>query len=316
MKIVFLDADTLGACDLSAFRALGQCEVYGFTTKDEVLERCKGAEIVIANKVLLDSTILSQLTHLKLICITATGMNNVDLDYAAKHNIIVKNVANYSTNAVAQHTFSIVLQLLSRLNYYDSYCKSGKWCDSAIFTHINGGLKELVGLKWGIIGFGNIGQRVAHIATAFGAEVCYHSTSGKNNQAKFNQVGLESLLKHSDIITIHAPLNPSTKNLINASNLGLLKDGALLVNVGRGGIVNEADMAKALQDRDIYFGADVLESEPMSANHPLLDSTIAHKIVLTPHIAWAYDKARVLLIERTLDNVCDYINAKRRQSGD
>ncbi len=299
MKIVILDADTLGECNLGAINALGEVTSYGFSAPNEVLNRCKGAEVVLTNKVVLDETILSQLSDLKLICITATGMNNVDLDFAAKKGIIVKNVAGYSTDSVAQHTLSIALSLLARLNYYDEYCKSGAWSKSPIFVHINGGLREIKDLKWGIIGFGSIGQRVAHLARAFDAQVSY-----------YERKSLESLLSGSDIISIHAPLNPQTKNLLNRTNLHLLKDGALLINVGRGGIVNEEDIAEILKSKDMYFGADVLETEPMRVNHPFLNPSITHKLLLTPHTAWAYDKARERLIALTAKNIQDYVEQK------
>ena len=307
MKMVILDADTLGKCDLGEIKALGELVSYGFSAPNEVISRCAGAEVILTNKVVLDEAILSQLPSVKLICITATGMNNVDLEYAAKRGIVVKNVAGYSTDSVAQHTMSIALHLLARLGYYDSYCKSGAYCKSEIFVHINGGLREIKHLQWGIIGFGNIGQRVAALAQAFGAEVSYYSTSGKNAQMGFMRKDLESLLSTSDIISIHAPLNPQTKNLLNRTNLWLLKDGAVLINVGRGGIVNEEDIAELLKSKDMYFGTDVLECEPMRANHPFLNPSIAHKLLLTPHIAWAYDRARERLITLTAQNIRDYI---------
>ena len=255
---------------------------------------------------MLDESVLSQLPDLKLICITATGMNNVDLDFAKKKGIVVKNVAGYSTTAVAQHTLSIALHLLARLGYYDAYCKSGAWCESDTFTHINGGLRELENLQWGIIGFGSIGQRVGNLAQAFGAKVSYYSTSGKNTQSGFMRKELDEILSQSDIISIHAPLNPQTHNLINYKNLSLIKDRAILINVGRGGIVNENDIAEFLKNKDMYFGTDVLEIEPMKPNHPFLDKKIADKILITPHLAWAYDKARERLLELTLENIKNF----------
>ncbi|AWK62197.1 D-2-hydroxyacid dehydrogenase [Helicobacter cinaedi] len=306
MKIVLLDANTLGDCDLSRFKALGEFVSYGVTLPHQRIERCAGADVVLTNKVMLDESVLSQLPDLKLICITATGMNNVDLDFAKKKGIVVKNVADYSTTAVAQHTLSIALHLLARLGYYDAYCKSGAWCESDTFTHINGGLRELENLQWGIIGFGSIGQRVGNLAQAFGAKVSYYSTSGKNTQSGFMRKELDEILSQSDIISIHAPLNPQTHNLINYKNLSLIKDRAILINVGRGGIVNENDIAEFLKNKDMYFGTDVLEIEPMKPNHPFLDKKIADKILITPHLAWAYDKARERLLELTLENIKNF----------
>ncbi len=310
MKMVILDADTLGACDLSEIKSLGEVVSYGFTLPNERIERSLGAEILITNKVVLDESVLSALPDVKLICITATGMNNVDLDYAAKRGIEVKNVAGYSTTSVAQHTLSMALNLLARLHYYDEYCKSGAWARSKIFVHINGGLREIENLQWGIIGFGSIGQRVATLAQSFGAKVSYYSTSGKNTQSAFTRKELNEILSQSDIISIHAPLNDKTKNLINRTNLPLLKDEAVLINVGRGGIVNEKDIAQILKSKLMYFATDVLESEPMEANHPFLDKTIADKLLITPHVAWAYDKSRERLLTLVAQNIRDFLTQK------
>lgn len=309
MKIVILDADTLGKCDLSEIKKLGSLTIYPFTKQEQTLERCQGAEIVITNKVVLDQQILSQLPDLKLICISATGMNNVDLVYAKERGIVVKNVAGYSTTSVAQHTLTMALSLLAQMRYYDDYCKSGQWCKSEIFVHINEGLREIEGLKWGIIGLGSIGKRVAQITSCFGAKVSYYSTSGKNNDSTYTQQSLEELLSSNDIISIHAPLNDQTKNLLNRENLPLLKSQAILINVGRGGIVNELDIAEILKTKEMYFATDVLESEPMKPSHPLLDSSIASKLLLTPHVAWAYDNARERLLKLLAQNIRDFIGS-------
>ncbi|RDU57156.1 D-2-hydroxyacid dehydrogenase [Helicobacter sp. MIT 00-7814] len=302
-NIVFLDSQTLGECDLSVFESLGNFTHYPVTSPNEVIERAKEAQIVLTNKVVLDSQILENLPNLKLICIVATGMNNVDLECAKAKGIAVKNVAGYSTNAVAQHTLMLALSFLGNLPYYERYCKNGEWVKSQTFTHIKDPLLELDCLQWGIIGLGSIGNRVAKLASAFGAKVSYFSTSGKNSNATYPQKSLEEILSTSDVISIHAPLNSATKNLLNSGNLKLLKKHAILLNMGRGGIVNEEDIAKELESRELYFGADVLENEPMKPNHPLLNPKIAHKILLTPHIAWAYDKARVRLIEGVVANI-------------
>lgn len=309
-NIVFLDALSLGECDLSVFKEFGNFKAYPTTAPNEVLERVKDAHIILTNKVVLNSEILSQLSSLELICITATGMNNVDLDYAKQKGIAVKNVAGYSTNAVAQHTLMIALNFLGNLRYFDEYCKSGGWSKSVIFTHIKEPIIELDGLEWGIIGLGNIGKRVSDIAKSFGANVSYYSTSGKNTQSSLTQKSLDSLLQESDIISIHAPLNENTNNLLHSGNLGLLKDGAILLNMGRGGIVNEQDVATALKSKNFYFGTDVLQSEPMAKNHPLLNPTIAHKLIITPHYAWAYDKARARLIDGVRKNIQEFVKNK------
>lgn len=304
---MFLDALSLGECDLSVFKAFGNFITYPNTTPSEILDRAKDAHIILTNKVVLDSEILSKLPNLELICITATGMNNVDIAYAKQKGIAVKNVAGYSTNAVAQHTLMIALNFLGNLRYFDEYCKSGGWSKSAVFTHIKEPIMEIDGLEWGIIGLGNIGKRVRDIAQSFGANVSYYSTSGKNHDLSLNQKSLEALLQESDIISIHAPLNENTNNLLHSGNLPLLKKGAILLNMGRGGIVNEQDIATLLESKDFYFGTDVLAIEPMSTNHPLLNPKIAHKLLITPHYAWAYDKARNRLIDGVRKNIQDFI---------
>ena len=306
-NIVLLDSQTLGECDLKVFEQFGNFTHYPTTNPQEILQRCQDAHIILTNKVILDADTLAKLPKLELICITATGTNNVDLEYAKQKGIAVKNVAGYSTNAVAQHTLMMALYFLGNLGYYDNYCKSGEWIRSAIFTHIKDPIRELDGLEWGIIGLGTIGQRVAHLAQSFGAKVSYHSTSGNNKNAQYPHKDLDSLLRTSDVISIHAPLNLQTNNLLNANNLTLLKDHTILLNVGRGGIVNEADIAHILESKPFCFGTDVLAKEPMESNHPLLNPKIAHKLLITPHYAWAYDKARTRLLEGVIKNIAEFV---------
>lgn len=313
MNIVLLDAETLGSSDLSAIERLGRFSSYQVTKKCDVIKRAADADVVLTNKVVLDSAVLAKLPKLKLICITATGMNNVDLEAAKKLKIEVKNVANYSTTSVAQHTVACVLNLSAKINYYDNFCKKGKWAKNAVFTHISDDFEmyDIASKKWGIIGFGNIGKAVAKLAQSFGAEVVYFSTSGANNDKNFKQEkDLKNLFKTCDIITIHAPLNEKTKNLVTKKELKLLKKDAILANMGRGGIVNEADLASALKKRDFYFAADVLEVEPMIKKHPLLNKKFKYKILLTPHIAWAYKESRERLIKGVAKNIKDFLGKK------
>lgn len=313
MNIVLLDAETLGSSDLSAIEKLGRFSSYQVTQKGDAIKRAADADVILTNKVVLDSAILAKLPKLKLICITATGMNNVDLEAAKKLKIEVKNVANYSTTSVAQHTLACVLNLSAKINYYDNFCKKGKWAKNAVFTHISDDFEmyDIAGKKWGIIGFGNIGKAVAKLAQSFGAEVAYFSTSGANNDKNFKQEkDLKNLFKTCDIITIHAPLNEKTKNLVTKKELKLLKKDAILANMGRGGIVNEADLASALKKRDFYFAADVLEAEPMIKKHPLLNKKFKYKILLTPHIAWAYKESRERLIKGVAKNIKDFLGKK------
>ena len=313
MNIVLLDAQTLGNSNLHGIAKLGRFSSYQITYKKDIVKRAQDADIVLTNKVVLDSATLAKLPKLKLICITATGMNNVDLEAAKKLKIEVKNVANYSTATVAQHTFACVLNLMAKMDYYDKFVKKGKWAKSPTFDHLSDyyELYELQGKSWGIIGLGNIGRAVANLAKAFGANVSYFSTSGKNSDKKFKrEKDLNALFKTSDIISIHAPLNESTKNLITKKELRLLKKDAILVNMGRGGIVNEIDLANALKKKDFYFAADVLEVEPMIKNHPLLNKKIRDKILLTPHIAWAYKESRERLIKGVEDNIKAFLAKK------
>lgn len=311
-KIVFLDGLSLGEHDLQEklLQKLPNANYteYPTTSKEQTLERAKGATIVLSNKVVLDKEALGILKDtLKLICITATGMNNVDLEAAKEYGIAVKNVAGYSTKSVAQHTLMMALALSAKLPLYDSFCKSGEYARNPLFTNLSTPLRLISGKKWGIIGLGSIGQEVAKLATAFGAEVCYHSTSGKNLNAPYPHKDLKTLLQECFVISIHAPLNENTKNLLNQSNLPLIQEGAILINVGRGGIVNEEDLAKELKKREIYVGFDVFTQEPIPQNHPFLDKGIANQLLLTPHNAWGYEESKEILIQGVIDNIAQFV---------
>ncbi|MEA3290308.1 MAG: NAD(P)-dependent oxidoreductase, partial [Campylobacterota bacterium] len=240
--------------------------------------------------------------------IAATGMNNIDLEYAETKQIPVKNVAGYSTASVAQLTFALALEFIQKTNYYNTYGQNGGWENSDIFTNLDKPFYELDGKKWGIVGLGNIGQSVAKIATAFGCEVQYFSTSGKNNNSQYSQVSLEELLKTSDIVTIHSPLNDTTNNLINNTNINMLKDGSIVLNLGRGGIVNENDISDAInKSQDVYYGTDVVTKEPIAKESPLLKIEDKNRIMITPHIAWASREARVRLLNGIEDNIKQFV---------
>ncbi|WP_163563788.1 D-2-hydroxyacid dehydrogenase [Helicobacter suis] len=308
---VVLEALSLGRKNkLDALAEFVELISYPGTSQDLVLERCKDAEIVILNKVSLDGQTLKSLPKLKCICITATGTNMIDHAVAKELGIQIKNVAGYSTHSVTMHTFALALSLLSNMAYYDHYCKSGEYCKSEIFTHFNKDLISLENRQWGIIGLGAIGKNVARIAKSFGAHVSYTSTSGRNSDNTYPQKPLETLLQESDVISIHAPLNDQTHNLIRTKELKLLKERAILINVGRGGIVNEEEVAKALQEQNFYYATDVLEKEPMVANHPFLDKSIQSKLLLTPHIAWGYGDSIKKLIVATIENVKEYLQSR------
>lgn len=311
MKIVFLDALTLGEMpELESFNELGSFTQYSETDKDQVVERCATADIIITNKVRIDASAMEQLPKLKLICIAATGTNNVDLDKAAELNISVKNVKGYSTNSVAQLTFGFIIELFNRISYYDIYVKEEYYSSQKLFTHIGPGLEELAGKTIGIIGMGDIGKAVAKIAVAFNMHVQYFSTSGKNTDAGYESVSLEQLLKTSDVISIHAPLNAHTNSLIGAKQFAKMKSTAIIVNVGRGGIVVESELVEALQENKIHAAAlDVFEQEPLQLHSPLLQLQDHGKLLLTPHIAWASIQARRTLLEMVKSNIKQFLNA-------
>ncbi|MBR8463238.1 D-2-hydroxyacid dehydrogenase [Campylobacter sp. faydin G-24] len=306
MKIVCLDVDTLGDVDLSVFKKFGEFISYDVTKPDERIVRLKDTDIVITNKVIIDKEVMDA-TNLKLICISATGMNNVDLSYAAQKGIVVKNVAGYSTNSVVQHTFACLLSSINQIKFYDDYVKSGEWVKSDIFTNLDRTIGEISGKKFGIIGLGEIGRSVANMACVFGAEVCYYSTSGRNQNIKFKRIELDEMLTTCDIISIHAPLNENTKNLISNEKLNLMKNGAVLMNFGRGGIVDESAVARAIDENNLRFCTDVLESEPMRENHPFLNIKNKENLIITPHVAWASKEAREKLINLIAKNIENYI---------
>lgn len=306
MKIVLLDTLTFGNSDLSGFDALGEVKNYETTSADETLGRIKDADVIVTNKVVITSEMMSACPALKLICIAATGMNNVDLEAAAQKNIAVKNVAGYSTDSVIQHTFTMLFYLMGHSRYYDEYVKDGSWQKSEVFTHVAQPFFELKGKKWGIIGLGEIGRGVAKIATAFGADVSYYSTSGKNDNTEYKRETISNILEKSDVISIHAPLNASTQDLIAHSELLMMKDGATLLNLGRGGIVCEEALSYILDAKPIYVGLDVLAKEPMEKDHPLMKIKHLERLYITPHIAWTSVEARAKLIASVIDNIKQY----------
>ncbi|MEA3228780.1 MAG: D-2-hydroxyacid dehydrogenase [Campylobacterota bacterium] len=305
MKIVLLDALTFGETDLSAFESVGDVTVYQTTSVDETQERVKGADVIVTNKVIITDEIMQNSSNLKLICVAATGMNNVDLVSAKERGIEVKNVAGYSTQSVIQHTFSMLFYLLGHSRYYDEVVKDGRYSKSPIFTDVSQPFFEIKGKKWGIIGLGAIGRGVANIATAFGAQVSYFSTSGQNSTDDFTQSSLDEMLKSCDIISIHAPLNAQTDNLLDYQELQICKDGVTILNLGRGGIINEDAVAKIIDEKNIAFGLDVLTKEPMRENHPFLSVERKENLYVTPHIAWTSVEAREALIASVIQNILD-----------
>lgn len=303
MKIVLLDTLTYGETDLSGFTAFGEVTAYETTPPEATPERIAGADVVVTNKVVITDALMAETPSLKLICVAATGMNNVDLASAEARGIVVKNVAGYSTDSVIQHTFSMLFYLMGHSRYYDDFVQSGEWQRSGIFTHVGPPFHEVKGKTWGIIGLGEIGRGVASVAKAFGAKVRYYSTSGKNDNPDFEKTTLSRLLEESDIVTIHAPLNAQTKGLIGHSELLIMKDGAVLLNLGRGGIIDERALAAIIDAKPIYVGLDVLENEPITEGNPLLGIEHKERLYITPHIAWTSVEARDALIDKVIENI-------------
>ncbi len=312
MNILFLDSKTIGDdISLDIFKQFGNFISYDTTlTKEDALKRTRNANIIITNKVIIDKDIIDNATDLKLICVAATGMNNIDLEYAKKRDIEVRNVANYSTKSVAQHTFTLLFYLLGQTKYYDDFVKERRWCESKIFTHLEKPFWEIFDKTWGIIGLGSIGKEVAKIAECFGANILYYSTSGKNINSSYKKVTLEELLKTSDIISIHAPLNNNTNNLLTKKELLKVKDGSIILNLGRGAIINEDDLAEVIDEKEIYVGLDVTKSEPLQKDSPLFSIKKKNNLVITPHIAWSSIEARNRLIHKIAKNIENYLKER------
>ena len=296
LKIVFLDAKTIGEdIDLSGYEKLGEVVKYDFSTPEEARERTKDADVIILNKVVINEASIGEADHLKLVCVTATGTNNLDKEYLDKRGVAWRNVAGYS---VAQHTFALLFYLLEHLNYYDQYVKTEHYVNDTMFTHFAEVFHELNGMTWGVIGLGAIGRRVADIAKMFGCRVIYYSTSGKNDQPGYERVTFDTLLRESDIVSVHAPLDENTKDLMNKEAFDKMKSSAIFLNLGRGPIVVEKDLADALEQGSIAAaGLDVLCVEPMQEENPLRRIKDSNRLIITPHIAWASVEARTRLMQ-------------------
>ena len=308
MKIVFLDAATLGSdADFKEIEQYGSLILYPYTDRSDIVERVGDAEILIVNKVMIGKEEMDRLPELKLICVAATGVDNVDVKYATERGIAVKNAVGYSTESVVQITFGSLLSLINNSIYFDNVVKSGEYSDGNLFTDTRRTFFELSGKRFGVIGMGTIGKRVAEVATAFGAKVCYYSTNGVAHNSDYPCVSLEEMLRECDIISVHAPLNEKTNNLISMRELKMAKRDAIFVNMGRGRIINEADLAEAL-DNGIIGGAvtDVYSKEPLPADHPYMLLNNPDKVILTPHIGWASVEARARLITIIAENIAEW----------
>lgn len=309
MKLVFLDTKTIGEdIDLSAYDALGEVVKYGFSTLEEIPERVKDADVLIVNKIAINEQTIGNAKNLKLVCVTATGTNNLDKEYLKKRGIAWRNVAGYSTESVTQHTFALLFYLLEKICYYDDYVKDEKYINDTVFTHFAEHFNEVNGKTWGIIGLGTIGRRVADIAKAFGARVIYYSASGSPAQEGYEQVDFETLLTTSDIVSVHAPLNEYTKDLMDREAFAKMKKTAIFLNLGRGPIVVEQDLYEALETGEIAAaGLDVLCEEPMSETNPLAKIKDSKKLIITPHIAWASVEARNRLMQIIAGQIREFL---------
>ncbi len=312
LKIGFLDSDSVGAdIDLSRFKAYG--DFIDYHDKFEVEGVGKDLDVIITNKVQLDGDSLEGFDNLKLICVTATGYNNLDLDYLEANNIGACNVRGYSTKAVASHGLTLMLNLNNRISYYDNFVKSGNYTSSGSFSHFENTFYELDGKVLTIIGMGAIGQEMAKYATVLGMEVQYYSTSGLNSKQPYQRVNFETALTTSDFISINAPLNEKTMNLFDKAAFEKMKSTAFIVNVGRGKIINEEDLVVALNTGMIAGAAlDVFENEPLHPDSCLFKVEDPHKMLLTPHIAWAPQETRQRVMDEIQKNIDSYLLGSKR----
>ena len=305
MKITFLDAATIGSdISLEPIAGLGELVCWQTSSPEEAMERVRDCDVLIVNKVKVTAGLIDAAVNLKLICEAATGVNNIDMEHAASKGIPVRNVAGYSTESVVQCTFMHILSLTGRLPYYDAKVKSGKYSWSGLFTDVSLPFFELAGKTMGIIGMGTIGHRVAQVAEAFGMKVVYYSTSGTSHCHDYPSLPLEELMAVSDVVSVHAPLNDRTAGLVGSRELSLMKPHAVIVNMGRGGIIDEAALAKAVDDGIIAgAGIDVYSVEPLNVANPLSKVKHQERLSLTPHTAWASVEARNRLVGMIASNI-------------
>lgn len=314
MKIVELDRETLGYdIDTSVLKTIGDFEEHEAADLETTREYIKDADVIIFNKTRMNGELLKDAPNVKMLAITATGFDNIDLEYCKSRGIAAANVKAYSTPAVAQHTFAMALFVLEKISYYDEYVKSGRYSSQSGFCNFDEKYNELSGKTWGIIGMGNIGRSVAKIAEAFGCKVIFYSASGNSTCTDYERVDLDTLLKESDVLSIHCPLSDRTRNLINRDTLKLMKKSAILINVARGPVVNDADLAEALNNGTIAgAGLDVLGVEPMEKDNPLGLIKDSRKLLITPHMAWASVESRQRCFDEVFENIRAFMEGRER----
>lgn len=304
MKIVFLDAGTMGTSSLAPIESQGELVAWPNSTPEESVARVSDCDVLIVNKIKVNDRLLDAAPRLRLVCEAGTGINNIDVDACERRGVLVRNVAGYSTDSVVQETFMHILNLLGNGAYFDEVVKSGAYSRSGLFTDYSRPFIEMAGKTLGVIGLGAIGSKGARIGTAFGMNVVYYSTSGTSHSTEYPSVPLERLMRESDVISVHAPYNERTAGLVGEKELRMMKPKAIIVNMGRGGIVVEDALAKVI-DEGVIGGAglDVYSVEPIPADHPLLHTRHPERLSLTPHVAWASIEARERLIQSIADNI-------------
>lgn len=311
MKIVFLDALTLGEdIDLSQFSSLGDVEIYSTSSQSEVAERTRECDVIITNKMKLNGENLARAKNLKLICVTATGYDNIDIEYAKSRGIGVCNVVGYSTNNVAQLTAGFVLSLYNRTIEYRESVASGRYSECGVANILTPTYHEIEGKTWGIVGFGNIGRRVARIADALGCRILVNKREAVKD---YECVDIDTICRKCDIITLHTPLNDGTRSLISAERISSMKDGVIIINVARGAVTDERAVAEAVKSGKIGgFACDVYSAEPFSREHPFYEIKDKENVILTPHMAWGAYEARVRLCEEVKQNIISYFSGEIR----
>ena len=314
MKLVVLERNSAGTdVDVSCFEKFGEVTYYPNTVADNTAERIKDADIIISNKAPLNETTMKDAPNVKLICLFATGYDNVDIEYCKSRGIKVANVVNYSTPTVAQHTLLLALMLTEKIAHYDQYVKSGAYSAQDRFSNFDRVFNDLEGKTWGIVGMGTIGRRVAGLAQAFGCKVIFYSASGNSTCTEYERVDFDILLKESDILSLHCPLSDRTRGLIDKTALEKMKNTAVLINVARGPVVNTQDLYDALiSDQIAAAGLDVLEKEPMAKDNPLRQIQDSTKLIITPHMAWASIESRTRLVGEVYKNIEAFLNGESR----
>ena len=314
MKIVILERNSVGTdVEVSCFEKFGEVICYDNTVERQVAERIGDADIIIGNKAPLNESTLKDAANVKLICLFSTGYDCVDIDYCRGRNIKVANVVDYCTDAVSQHTFAMLFYLLEHLRHYDDYVKNGTYGAQDRFSNFDLPFVELKDKIWGIVGMGHIGRKVAGIAQAFGCHVIFYSASGKSSCTEYERVDLDTLLRTSDFLSLHCPLSERTRGLIDKNALQKMKQTAILLNVARGPVINNADLYWALQNEEIKAaGLDVLEKEPIGSDNLLGRLQDSNRLLITPHMAWAATEARIRIVEEVFQNIEAYLNGKDR----